>query len=213
VSDKPELKRFIGLVLALLIPSFVLWMLISPWLAGPAVLLVDVILTAWMPEVVAEVQLQGAEALTVTQFGELDGSVVSLTIAEYQLAYPTDVRLLSYSIAFYAALTFAMPQPDNFSRFGWGLWFLYPLIVLGLVFVILKDLMLGLGPILFEQNIPFLPNQHAIGMLYQLSILIIPPVAPILVWAWQSRESPFLQKLTSMNLAPEAGKQPERSPK
>ncbi|MEH6590200.1 MAG: exosortase H-associated membrane protein [Halioglobus sp.] len=213
MSDKPELKRFIGLVLALLIPSFVLWMLISPWLAGPAVLLVDVILTAWMPEVVAEVQLRGAEALTVTQFGELDGRVVSINIAEFQLAYPTDVRVLSYSIAFYAALTFAMPQSDNFSRFGWGLWFLYPLIVLGLVFVILKDLMLGLGPILFEQDIPFLPNQHVIGMFYQMSILIIPPVAPMVIWAWQSRDSPFLQKLASINSAPEAEKPSQLTPK
>jgi hypothetical protein len=213
MSDKSDIKRYIGLVLALLIPSFVLWMLISPWLAGPAVLLVDVILTAWMPEVVAEVQLQGAEALVLTQFGELEGRIVSINIAEYQLAYPTDVRLLSYSIAFYAALTFAMREPDNFSRFGWGLWFLYPLIVLSLICVILKDLMLALGPNFFEQNIPLLPNQHVIGILYQLSILIIPPVAPILVWAWQSRESPFLQKLASVTPTAVAGKPSGFNPK
>jgi hypothetical protein len=213
MNDKPDIKRYIGLVLALLIPSFVLWMLISPWLAGPAVWLVDVILTAWMPEVVAEVQLQGAEALVLTQFGELEGRIVAINIAEYQLAYPTDVRLLSYSIAFYAALIFAMPQSDNFSRFGWGLWFLYPLIVLSLICVILKDLMLALGPNFFEQNIPLLPNQHVIGILYQLSILIIPPVAPILVWAWQSRESPFLQKLTSLTPAADADKPSGLNPK
>ncbi len=198
MNPKPDIRRFIGLVLVLLLPSFVLWMAISPWLAGPAVWLSNALLTAWMPDVVAAVQLNGAQALVMTNYGELDGRIVSATLAGYQMGFPSDVRLLSYSIPFYAALHFATPQTDSLARFGWGLWFLYPLVVLGLIAVSLKNLMLGLGGVFFSQEALWLPNAHLIGIFYQLSILIIPPVAPILVWTWQSRENPLLQQFSML---------------
>jgi hypothetical protein len=201
VSDKPDLRRFIGLVLILLIPSFVLWMAISPWLAAPGIWLTDLILTAWMPDVVAGVQLKGSQALLMTHYGEVDGKVVSAAQAGYQMGLPMDVRLLSYSIPFYAALHFATPQGDSLAKFGWGLWILYPLIVFGLVSVGLKNLMLVVGEPLFGQSAAFVPNEHVIGILYQMSILIIPPVAPILVWVWQSRDNALLQHFSTLRVA------------
>ena len=201
MSDKPDLRRFIGLVLILLIPSFVLWMAISPWLAAPGIWLTDLILTAWMPDVVAGVQLKGSQALLMTHYGEVDGKVVSAAQAGYQMGLPMDVRLLSYSIPFYAALHFATPQGDSLAKFGWGLWILYPLIVFGLVSVGLKNLMLVVGEPLFGQSAAFVPNEHVIGILYQMSILIIPPVAPILVWVWQSRDNALLQHFSTLRVA------------
>lgn len=201
MSAKPNLRRFIGLVLVLLIPSFVLWMAISPWLAAPGVWLTDLILTVWMPDVVAGVQLKGSQALLMTNYGEVDGKIVSATQAGYQMGLPMDVRLLSYSIPFYAALHFATPQNDSLAKFGWGLWMLYPLIVFGLVSVCLKNLMLAVGEPFFGQTATLVPNEHVIGILYQLSILIIPPVAPILVWVWQSRDNALLQHFSTLRVA------------
>ncbi|MEH6583422.1 MAG: exosortase H-associated membrane protein [Halioglobus sp.] len=196
MTEQSELPRFVGMVLVLLIPSFVLWMLISPWLAGPAVWVCDALFTLWMPEVVDSVQLRGTQALVMTLYGELDGAVVTAAQAGSQMGFPVDVRLLSYSIPFYAALHFSTPQSGGFSSFGWGLWVLYPLIILGLVCVCLKNLMMGLGVPFFAQSAAFVPSGHAIGLVYQLSILIVPPLAPILLWAWQARETPLLKQFS-----------------
>ena len=191
--DQPSLPRFIGLVMLLMVPSFVLWMAISPWLAGPAVWFCDELFRAWMPDVVASVQLKESQALVMTHFGELNGKLVAAEVAGYQMGFPADVRLLSYSIPFYAALLFATPQADGLSKFGWGLWFLYPLVVFGLICVTLKNLMFGLGGSFFNQTATLIPNGNVVGILYQLNILIIPPIAPILLWAWQSRDNPLLE--------------------
>jgi hypothetical protein len=83
------------------------------------------------------------------------------------------------------------------------------LVVLGLVVVSLKNLMLGLGEVFFAQTDVLVPNAHLIGILYQLSILIVPPVAPILVWTWQSRDNPLLQQFSI--LKKDAGSSPVNS--
>jgi hypothetical protein len=207
VSNNADLRRFFGLVLLLLIPCFVVWMTISPWLASPAVWLCDLLLKAWLPDVVAAVQLSGSKALVMTNYGEMDGRIVSAAVAGYQNGYPVDVRLLSYSIPFYAALHFATPQSDSLSKFGWGLWILYPLVVLGVISVTLKNLMLGLGETFFTQEAVMLPNPHVIGILYQLSILIIPPLVPILLWGWQCRDNSLLQRLAPVKPVVEQAKE------
>jgi hypothetical protein len=198
VSNDPGLRRFFGLVLLLLLPSFVLWMAISPWLAGPAVWLVNSLFTVWMPDVVAGVQLDGTSALVMTHYGDLEGELVSASRAGYQIGFPTDVRLLSYSIPFYAALHFATPQSDSLGKFGWGLWILYPLVVLGLISVSLKNLMVGLGGLFFNQSAVMIPSGEIIGISYQFSLLILPPLAPILLWAWQSRDNVLFQQISML---------------
>jgi len=137
--------------------------------------------------------------MLATHFGEVDGSIVSAQVAGYRLAYPLDTRVLSYSLPFYAALYFATPrehgESGGFTReFGGGLLLLYPLLVLGLVFVSLKNLMLGLGPIFIQADSTM---TTVIGLMYQLSTLMIPPLAPVLIWAWQSRNNPQLQSLVT----------------
>ncbi|MFT4824236.1 MAG: hypothetical protein ACJAUG_002336 [Halioglobus sp.] len=198
MTEKASIPRFVGLVLLLLVPGFVLWMSVDAWLAWPAVWLSDVVFRAWMPEVVAMIQLQGSNALVMTHFGELNGVLVSAEKAGYQMGFPANVRLLSYSIPFYAALHFATPQSDSLGNFAVGLWILFALIFFGLISVTLKNLMLGFGQPFFDQSSVLLPNQHAIAILYQLSILIIPPVSPIIIWAWQSRNYPLLTQFSQL---------------
>lgn len=196
MSEQVSLRRFFGLVLLLLVPSFVLWMFVDPWLAWPVVWLSNIVLGAWMPDVVAMIHLQGSSAVVMTHFGQLNDVLVSSDRAGYQMGFPADVRLLSYSIPFYAALHFATPQSDSLGNFATGLWVLLILIFFGLVSITLKNLMLGLGQTFFDQAAIFVPNQHAIAIFYQLSILILPPVAPIVIWAWQSRDNPLLTQLS-----------------
>lgn len=53
--------------------------------------------------------------------------------------------------------------------------------------------MVRLGATFFAQSGVYVPNAEVIGILYQLNVLIIPTLAPAMLWAWQSRQSPLLR--------------------
>ncbi len=201
-TEPPKLYKFVGLVFLWLVPCFVVWVSLSSMLAAPAVWLSELILTAALPDIVYDFTLAGPQALLSTHFGELDGEIVSAQVAGYRLAYPLNTRILTYSLPFYAALHFATVTTDGFFekntfRFSMGLLLLYPLLIVGVISVSLKNLMLGLGPIFIDISST---GGSIIAMMYQLSTLMVPALAPILVWAWQSRESPMLQKLLKDSL-------------
>ena len=192
MSKPASLWRFILLTIALLIPGFVLWMAINPWLSQPLVLLGDLLLQAWMPELVTGLQFQNPTALLLTPFGEVDGRIVDATQAGARLAFQVDIRVLSYSLPFYAALHFASPGKPGLEQFSLGFLILYPLVFFGFVSLCLKQLMTGLGDTFTSQEIPLLPGPDLVALLYQLNTILIPALAPILVWAWQSRNSELL---------------------
>ena len=203
-TDPPKLYQFVGLVFLWLIPCFIVWVSLSSLIAGPAVWVTELILTSALPDVVHGFTLTGAKALLSTHFGELDGEIVSAQVAGYRLAYHLNTQVLSYSLPFYAALHFATPADNDnrdtngLARFGRGLLVLYPLFIFGLIAVNLKNLMLGLGGVFIDGS-SF--GASAIGMMYQFSTLMIPPLAPIMVWGWQSRQSALLQQLLVKTVA------------
>lgn len=198
MSNSSDLTRFIALFLVLLLPCFLLWALVSPWLAWPAVWLSDVVLTAWMPNVVEAVYLSGSKAVVATYFTEVNGVFIYDAKSEEQIGFAADTRLLSYSIPFYAALHFATRPSGTLARFGMGFWVLFPLIVFGLICVSLKNLMVGLGAAFFAQDAMFVPGGHFIGISYQLSVLIIPCVAPLIVWVGQSHENTLFEPVNKL---------------
>ncbi len=59
----------------------------------------------------------------------------------------------------------------------------------------MKDLMVQLGPLFMEQPGVWVPHGNVIALVYQLSVLIVPTVAPIAVWAWQSRDSALFRSV------------------
>lgn len=197
-AEAPKLYQFVGLVFLWLIPCFVVWVSLSSLLAAPAVWISELILTSALPDIVHNFTLAGPQAMLATHFGEVDGEIVSAQVAGYRLAYPINTRILTYALPFYGALHFATQTTSGISGndgslagFGKGLLFLYPLLVLGLVSISLKNLMLGLGPVFIDSGSIW---AQVIGLMYQLSTLMVPPLAPIMIWAWQSRESSLMQR-------------------
>jgi hypothetical protein len=196
--EPPKLRHFVGLIFLWLIPCFVVWVSLSGVIAFPAVWANNLILTFALPDIVYSFSGTGPQALLATHFGEIDGDIVSAQLAGHRLAYPLNTRILSYSLPFYAALHFATEttagtgtEGNNYLKLGKGLLVLYPLLILGMIFINLKNLMLGLGGVFIDSSSVSGP---VIALMYQLSTLMIPPLAPIMVWAWQSRDSRLLQQ-------------------
>ena len=195
MHDSNPLRQFLILVFSLLLPCFALWALVSPWLALPAIGFSNMILSAWLPEIVDQVFARGAEAILVTQFDEVNGEIIPASGSGDSLAFIMDTRILSYSIPFYAALHFAVADRDNWGRFFGGMSALYVLLVFGLVTLALKDLLLNLGAAFVEHPDAAIPHPDVIAILYQFNVLITPTLAPILIWAWQHRAAPLFRSL------------------
>lgn len=192
MPEQQHLRQFLLFVFVLLIPCFGLWTVASEPLARPAVGFVSTVLTAWFPDVVHSMYIDGKQTLLMTHFGEQNGVIVDAGNAEYRLGFPLNTRLLSYSLPFYAALHFATPQADYLARFLWGLVILYPLMALGLLLLGMKELMVSLGERFLQQPETWVPDPNVIALGYQMSVLLVPTLGPVLVWLWQNRASPLL---------------------
>lgn len=189
------MRQFLLFVFILLIPCFVLWTVASAALAVPAIGLTNIILSAWFPDVVSVVYVSGAEALLMTRFTELNGVLVPAAESQDQIGFVLNTRILSYSIPFYTALHFATHRSEYLGSFVWGVLVLYPMIILGLICLGLQNLMVNLGGTFFDQAGVFVPHAYVIAILYQFNTLIVPTLAPVLVWAWQSRDTPLIRSV------------------
>ncbi len=187
------LRQFLLFAFVLLLPCFALWTVAAQPLAMPVVGLVDMLLKAWFPSVVDVLQFHGADTILLTQFGELNGRPVPAGQSEFQLGFKINPGILSYSFPFYAALHFATQKKEYLWTFLTGAMVLYPLFLLGVVSLCLKELMLNLGTLFYQQEGVFVPNATLIALFYQLNVLIIPTIAPIGLWLWQNWETPLVR--------------------
>jgi hypothetical protein len=193
--ESNDLRQFLLFVFVLLIPCFAIWTFLSAALVTPVIGLVHLALSNWFPEIVSVVYQQGADLLLMTRLDQVDGQLVQAQVTSEGLGFKVNTRIVTYSIPFYAALHFATQKKAYLVNFFWGLLFIYPFIWLGLLCICLKELMVGFGNTFLEQPGVFVPGSDLIGIGYQLSVLIIPPLLPLLVWAWQSRKTRLLQGL------------------
>ena len=70
--------------------------------------------------------------------------------------------------------------------------------IFGLLCLCLKELMVNLGGTFFGQPDAFVPNANVIGILYQFNVLIVPTLAPAIIWIWQGRNTPLLKSSLSV---------------
>jgi hypothetical protein len=195
VPTSQPLRQFLVMVFLLLLPCFGLWSLAGDWLALPAIGFGNMILTAWLPDIVHALAASGSDAVLMTQFGEIGGRHVPAQQAGDRLAFLLNTRILSYSIPFYAALHFALAREHLWSRFFTGFIVLYMLLLIGLLSLALKNLMVNLGATFVNHPSAAIPPPDVIALLYQLNVLIIPTLAPVIIWVWQNRSAPLFGAL------------------
>jgi len=193
--------RFMAWVLLLMVPFFGLWYALGALPAAPAFYVARLSMEMLLPNVVDSVSLDGTRMVILTHFGETAGTVLPAMEAGNQLAFPADLRLMSYSVPFYAALLFASRVSQPVERFARGLILLWLLMALGFISVCLKNLMLGLGDVLYTASSFPLPPRAAIALVYQLNTLIVPTLAPVLIWAWLASDA---QLFTRFRRTPES---------
>ena len=187
------MRRQFVLTLALMPITFGLWYAAGTLFAGPAVWLCDAILSGAYPGVIDDIGLQGLELVATTQFGDLDGQLVRAQDAGNQIALQINTRLVSYSIAFYAALLLASNLKDGVYKFCVGLAWLWITMAFGLASIIGKDLLMMVGSPFLQA--PGVPPADVLALTYQFNVLLMPTLAPVFIWFWQLRGSPLWEAL------------------
>ena len=189
------MRRQFVLTLILMPITFGIWYAAGTLFAAPAVWLCDFLLDSAYPDIVDAVGLQGVVVSVRTQFGEDGGVIMAAADARNQIALEINTRLVSYSIAFYAALLMASNLKDAMYKFCIGLFWLWLIMAFGLASILGKDLMLVVGaPFL---NAPGVPPADLIALTYQFNVLLMPTLAPVCLWIWQLRESPLWEALAN----------------
>ena len=187
------MRRQFVLTLILMPITFGIWYAAGTLFAAPAVWLTDFLLSSAYPTIVEAAGLQGAEMMVRTQFGEEGGVIMPAADAGNQIALEINTRLVSYSIAFYAALLMASNLKDAMYKFCIGLFWLWLIMAFGLASILGKDLLLMVGaPFL---NAPGVPPADLIALTYQFNVLLMPTLAPVCLWFWQLRGSPLWEAL------------------
>ena len=189
------MRRQFVLTVILMPITFGIWYAAGTLFAAPAVWLCDFLLSAAYPDIVETARLQGADMRVLTQFGEDGGVIMPAADAGNQIALEMNTRLVSYSIAFYAALLMASNLKDAMVKFCIGLAWLWLIMAFGLASIIGKDLLLMVGaPFL---NAPGVPPADLIALTYQFNVLLMPTLAPVCLWFWQLRGSPMWEALAN----------------
>ena len=189
------MRRQFVLTLILMPITFGVWYAAGTLFAAPAVWLCDFLLSSAYPNIVEALGLQGVKVLARTQFGEDGGVIIAAAEAGNQIALEINTRLVSYSIAFYAALLMASNLKDAIYKFCIGLFWLWLIMAFGLASILGKDLLLVVGaPFL---NAPGVPPADLIALTYQFNVLLMPTLAPVCLWFWQLRGSPLWEALAN----------------
>ena len=172
----------------ILIPiTFGIWYAAGTLFAAPAVWLTDFLLSNAHPSIVEAAGLQGAETMVRTQFGEDGGVIMAAAEAGNKIALDINTRLVSYSIAFYAAFLMASNLNDAIYKFCIGLVCLWLAMAFGLASILGKDLLLMVGAPFLDA--PSVPPADLIALTYQFDVLLMPTLAPVCLRFWRLRGS------------------------
>ena len=189
------MRRQFVLTLILMPITFGIWYAAGSLFAAPAVWVTDFLMSSAYPNIVETARLQGVEMVVRTQFGEDSGVIMAATDAGNQIALEINTRLVSYSIAFYAALLMASDLKDAMYKFCIGVFWLWLIMAFGLASILGKDLLLMVGaPFL---TAPGVPPADLIALTYQFNVLLMPTLAPVCLWFWQLRGSPLWEALAA----------------
>ena len=191
------LRQFV-LAAALWLPmAFFLWAVFASVVVWPVARIADLVLPAWLPQVISAIEQAGAQLEVVTRLQTAAGAgrVGVLVLTVNPLIY-------AWCVALYAGLVMATPLGgrQRLLQLGLGLLVLLLTTSWGAVFDVLKMLHFNAGPLgaAAVERAGIAPDAIALG--YQFGYLILPAVTPIALWLLLNRR--FLEQLVGWSGEP-----------
>jgi hypothetical protein len=182
------LARFVVRVVAWLPVAFAVWYLAAPVLIWPARLLVELVARAGFADLVRAVEQSGATLTFATSLrpGTATAATASITVDVNALLY-------SFGLPLYAALVLAARVPGWPQRLALGYAAIMPFVAWGVLADFLKNVAITAGPLVASQTGFSAWQREVIAFSYQFGTLILPTVAPAIIWVLAHRA--FLERL------------------
>lgn len=184
---KNPLARFVLATLAWLPATFALWYLAAPILLTPVLWLVSAVTRFGFGDLVREVAMESSTFAFTTSLrpGQtVSGGLVSVDV---------NPLLYAFGLPMYAALVLAAHERNWPRRLLIGYAALLPFIAWGVLADFLKSIGIAASPLIVSQAGFSAVQREAIAFAYQFGALIMPTVAPAVLWVLLHR--PFLERL------------------
>jgi hypothetical protein len=175
------LARFVLVVLVWLPLTFAIWYFAAPLLLWPAALLVELVARTGFADIVRAVERSGAMLTFTTTLkpGQtIAGGVVSVDV---------NMLLYAFGLPLFAALTLAAREPKRVKWLLLGYACLLPAIAWGVLADFLKNVAITAPPQVVSQTGFSAWQREAIAFAFQFGSLILPAVAPAVVWVLTHR--------------------------
>ena len=187
------LTTFALKVVGYLAPVFAVWYYLAPWHLAPVVLLADVVMQAWLSDFIMWVKLQDSTVVVATHYGLNAAGALVTPLLQEAAGFTLNPLSFGYSLPLFIALILATPLADRGFKLLMGGLILMGLQTVSLIVCILKSLTFEVDPVL-QQALRWSPLQlDLIALGYQIGFLLLPMIAPLIVWAILSQ--PFLTQL------------------
>jgi hypothetical protein len=190
-ADSDSLPRFVLRVIAWLPLTFAVWYLAAPLLVWPVALLAE-LFTRSTFDWVKSVEQMGPLITFVTSLKPAEGANPAGVKAV--LSVESNVLLFSFGLPMLAALILAAREPHRVRMLLIGFVVLLPFQTFSVVADFLKNVAILAGPAVSSQTSFNAFQREVIAFCYQFGTLILPTVAPAIVWVLMHRR--FLEKLS-----------------
>jgi len=171
-----SVARFTVRVLAWLPVAFLAWYFAAPLLLAPVVLLMRGVVHAGFADLVRSIEEAGTVATFVTALRPAGAAVASV------LTVDVNLLLYSFGLPLFAALTLAARERSYARHLVVGYAALLPCIAWGALADFLKNVAITSGPAIASQTGFVAWQREAIVFAYQFGALILPAVAPAVLW-------------------------------
>ena len=190
-AGSDSLPRFVLRVVAWLPLTFAVWYLAAPLLAWPVALLAELIVRSTF-DWVKSVEQMGPLITFVTSLRPDQGANPAGVKAV--LSVESNVLLFSFGLPMLAALILAAQEPHRVWMLLIGYAVLLPFQTFSVVADFLKNAAFLAGPAVASQTNFDAWQREVIAFCYQFGTLILPTVAPVIVWVLMHRR--FLERLS-----------------
>ena len=190
-ADSDSLPRFVLRVIAWLPLTFAVWYLAAPLLVWPVALLAE-LFTRSTFDWVKSVEQKGPLIAFVTSLKPAEGANPAGVKAV--VSVESNVLLFSFGLPMLAALILAAREPHRVRMLLIGFVVLLPFQTFSVVADFLKNVAILAPPAVSSQTGINAFQREVIAFCYQFGTLILPTVAPAIVWVLMHRR--FLEKLS-----------------
>jgi hypothetical protein len=190
-AGSDSLPRFVLRVVAWLPLTFAVWYLAAPLLVWPVALLAELITRSTF-DWVKSVEQMGPLITFVTSLKPDEGANAAGVKAV--LSVESNVLLFSFGLPMLAALILAAQEPRRVGMLLIGYAVLLPFQTFSVVADFLKNAAILAGPAVASQTNLDAWQREVIAFCYQFGTLILPTVAPAIVWVLMHRR--FLERLS-----------------